>query len=141
MSLVDFIDSLNNWYIRRSRKRFWKSENDRDKEQAYQTIWYALMNLVKVAAPFVPFIAEEIYQNLKTDSMPESVHLCDFPVAKEENRDYILERKMELTRQAVSMGRALRSAHNLKTRQPLKAIYMVTKDSSEKKISFLKWEI
>lgn len=128
---VKFIDSLNNWYIRRSRKRFWKSENDGDKMQAYQTMWYALINLVKVACPFVPFVAEEIYQNIKTDDMPESVHLCDFPVAREENRDYDLERKMSLTRQTVSMGRGLRSLHNLKTRQPLKALHLVTKDEKE----------
>ncbi|QEN04010.1 isoleucine--tRNA ligase [Thiospirochaeta perfilievii] len=131
---VKFIDSLNNWYIRRSRKRFWKSESDNDKTEAYQAIWYALMNLVKVACPFVPYISEEIYQNLRTEDMPESVHLCDFPVAKVENRDERLELKMSLTRQAVSMGRALRSLHTLKTRQPLKSMFMVTRDENEKSV-------
>ncbi len=131
---VKFIDSLNNWYIRRSRKRFWKSESDTDKAQAYQSIWYALMNLVKVACPFIPYISEEIYQNLKTDDMPESIHLCDFPVAKAENRDERLELKMSLTRKAVSMGRALRSLHTLKTRQPLKSMFMVTTDIDEKSV-------
>ncbi|MGL1893311.1 MAG: isoleucine--tRNA ligase [Spirochaetaceae bacterium] len=131
---VKFIDSLNNWYIRRSRKRFWKSESDTDKQQAYQSIWYALMNLVKVACPFIPYISEEIYQNLKTDDMPMSIHLCDFPVAKAENRDDRLELKMSLTRQAVSMGRALRSLHTLKNRQPLKSMFMVTKNADEKSV-------
>ncbi|OQY40638.1 MAG: isoleucine--tRNA ligase [Spirochaetaceae bacterium 4572_7] len=131
---VTFIDSLNNWYIRRSRKRFWKSESDSDKQEAYQTIWYALMNLVKVSCPFIPYISEEIYQNLKTDDMPDSVHLCDFPVANQDNIDTKLENKMSLTRQAVSMGRALRSVHTLKTRQPLKAMFMVTKDSDAKSV-------
>jgi len=132
--IIKFIDSLNNWYIRRSRKRFWKSESDSDKMEAYQSIWYALMNLVKVSSPFIPFISEEIYRNIKTDDMPESVHLCDFPVAKTENRDERLELKMSLTRQAVSMGRALRSLHNLKTRQPLKSMFMVTRDENEKSV-------
>ena len=132
--IINFIDLLNNWYIRRSRRRFWKSENDGDKMQAYGTLWSALMTLVKVASPFIPFVTEEIYRNLKTDDMPESIHLCDYPVADEDVRDRILERKMELTQQAVSMGRALRSMHNLKTRQPLKALHLVTRDVEEKKI-------
>jgi len=132
--IVNFIDLLNNWYIRRSRRRFWKSENDGDKMQAYGTLWTALMTLVKVATPFIPYVTEEIYMNLKTDDMPESIHLCDYPVADEKLRDRILERKMELTQQAVSMGRALRSMHNLKTRQPLKALHLVTRDLEEKKI-------
>ncbi|MDC7239678.1 MAG: isoleucine--tRNA ligase [Spirochaetales bacterium] len=132
--ILKFIDLLNNWYIRRSRRRFWKSENDGDKMQAYGTLWHALITLVKVASPFIPFVTEEIYQNLRTDSMPESIHLSDYPVAKEEDRDQILERKMELTQQAVSMGRALRAMHNLKTRQPLKAMHLVTRNAEEKKI-------
>jgi isoleucyl-tRNA synthetase len=118
--IVAFIDSLNNWYIRRSRRRFWKSENDDDKNQAYQTLWHALITLTKVAAPFIPFVTEEIYQNLKTDDMAESVHLAQWPVATDNRRDRELERKMELTRQSVSMGRALRIQHKLKTRQPLR---------------------
>ena len=132
--IVNFIDLLNNWYIRRSRRRFWKSENDGDKMQAYGTLWSALMTLVKVASPFIPFVTEEIYHNLKTDDMPESIHLCDYPVADEDVRDRVLERKMDLTQQAVSMGRALRSMHNLKTRQPLKALHLVTRDVEEKTI-------
>jgi isoleucyl-tRNA synthetase len=132
--LVEFIDSLNNWYIRRSRRRFWRSENDLDKQQAYQTLWTVLIRLVQAAAPFIPFITEEIYLNLKTKDMPESVHLCDFPAPRAGIRDEELERKMKLTRQAVSMGRALRANYNLKIRQPLKAFHLVTKDKDEQKV-------
>ncbi len=132
--IVKFIDLLNNWYIRRSRRRFWKSENDGDKMQAYGTLWSALITLVKVASPFIPFVSEEIYRNLKTEGMSDSVHLCDYPVADKDVRDLVLEKKMDLTQQAVSMGRALRSMHNLKTRQPLKALHLVTRDLEEKKI-------
>jgi isoleucyl-tRNA synthetase len=139
--IVAFIDSLNNWYIRRSRRRFWKSENDGDKDQAYKTLWHALITLTKVAAPFIPFVTEEIYSNLKTGEMVESVHLADWPVADESRRDPELERKMELTQQAVSMGRALRTQHKLKTRQPLKALHLVTRDKAEKTILYEMSEI
>ncbi len=132
--IVSFVDLLNNWYIRRSRRRFWKSENDGDKMQAYGTLYHALMTVIKIAAPIIPFVTEEIYQNLKTDKMPDSVHLCDFPVSDVGARDTELELKMSLTQQAVSMGRALRSMHNLKTRQPLKALHLVTRNLNEKKV-------
>ena len=130
--ILNFIDLLNNWYIRRSRRRFWRSENDSDKTQAYQTLYSVLMKLITVACPFIPFVTEEIYLNLKADDAPESVHLCDWPVYEEARRDFDLEHKMAVTRQAVSMGRALRSMHSLKTRQPLKALNLVTRDRSEK---------
>ena len=91
---VRFIEDLTNWYIRRSRRRFWKSLDDGDKTQAYQTLNYVLLQLSKIAAPFVPFISETIYQNLRTDAMPESVHLCDFPMADGSNRDPDLETEM-----------------------------------------------
>ena len=133
-SFVSFIDRLNNWYIRRSRRRFWKSENDLDKEQAYQTLYSVLMKYIKLACPVIPFITEDIYQNLKTDSMPESIHLCDYPEANESLRDEALEKKMDVTQHAVSMGRALRANFSLKIRQPLKAIYLVTRDPEEKTI-------
>jgi isoleucyl-tRNA synthetase len=97
--IVSFIDSLNNWYIRRSRRRFWKSENDGDKEQAYQTLYSVLMTLTTVAAPIIPFMTEEIYRNLRTPDLPESVHLQDYPVADESRRDVELERKMTITRE------------------------------------------
>jgi len=134
--IISFIDQLNNWYIRRSRRRFWKSENDGDKMQAYGTLYHALMTVIKVAAPIIPFVTEEIYQNLKTDDMPDSIHLCDYPVPDSASRDNELELKMSLTQQAVSMGRALRSMHNLKTRQPLKALHLVTRNKEEKKVLF-----
>ncbi len=133
-ALIEFIDLLNNWYIRRSRRRFWKSENDLDKEQAYQTLYTVLMKYITLACPVIPFITEEIYQNLKNENMPDSIHLCDYPVADEKLRDIVLEKKMEVTRNAVSMGRALRSNFSLKIRQPLKAIYLVTRDPEEKTI-------
>jgi isoleucyl-tRNA synthetase len=134
--MVEFIDLLNNWYIRRSRRRFWRSEtkNDLDKRQAYQTLYHVLITLVRVAAPIIPFITEEIYRNLKHKGLPESVHLTDFPTHDPERRNLDLEQKMKLTRQAVSMGRALRTMHNLKIRQPLKALHLVTKDQQEKRI-------
>ncbi len=132
--IVAFIDQLNNWYIRRSRRRFWRSVNDNDKRQAYQTLYSVLLTLTKVAAPVMPFITEEIYGNLRTDAMPDSVHLCDYPVADESKRDLVLERKMGATQRAVRMGRALRSMHSLRNRQPLKAIHLVTKDTEEHKI-------
>lgn len=132
--VAEFIDLLNNWYIRRSRRRFWRSENDQDKRQAYETLYAVLMKLIQVAAPVIPFITEEIFRNLRTDAYPESVHHCDFPRADENRRDLELEKKMNITRQAVSMGRALRSMHSIKIRQPLKAIHLVTIDKEEKKV-------
>jgi len=134
--IVEFIDLMNNWYIRRSRRRFWRpeSKNDVDKRQAYESLHSVLITLVQVAAPFIPFITEEIYGHLKAEGMPESVHLTDFPVYDPGRRDLELEQKMKLTRQAVSMGRALRALHNLKIRQPLKALHLVTKDQQEKRI-------
>ncbi|MFP4330571.1 MAG: isoleucine--tRNA ligase [Spirochaetaceae bacterium] len=132
--VVDFIDLLNNWYIRRSRRRFWKSENDSDKRQAYETLYAVLLKLTTVAAPIIPFVTEEIYRNLRKEGDPESVHLCDYPVSREALRDFELEQKMATTRKAVSMGRAIRSLHNLKIRQPLQAIHLVTRDEQERRI-------
>ncbi|MBR2720065.1 MAG: class I tRNA ligase family protein, partial [Lentisphaeria bacterium] len=113
-----FIDDLTNWYIRRSRRRFWKSDSDSDKLEAYQTLHYVLLLFAKTAAPFIPFTTEAIYQALKTPGMPESVHLCDYP-EPDDCRDEYLEKQMELTMLAVSQGRFLRTANNLKVRQPL----------------------
>ncbi len=132
--VAEFIDSLNNWYIRRSRRRFWRSGNDKDKQQAYETLYTVLMKLITVAAPFIPFITENIFQNLRRDDQRQSVHLCDFPVENGDLRDKELEKKMSITRQAVRMGRALRSMHSIKIRQPLKAIHLVTLDKKEKKV-------
>ncbi|MFO7821668.1 MAG: isoleucine--tRNA ligase, partial [Lentisphaeria bacterium] len=121
-----FIDDLTNWYIRRSRRRFWKSSNDADKDQAYATLHYVLVTFTKIAAPFIPFVTEEIYQNLRTDDMPESVHLCDFPEAKNDYQDTDLDRRMSNTMGAVSLGRYLRSQTALRTRQPLRSAILVS---------------
>ncbi len=123
---VQFIDDLTNWYIRRSRRRFWKSSNDNDKLQAYRTLYNVLLRLSKIAAPFVPFISEEIYRNLRTPDMPVSVHLCDFPLARSEGRNRELEARMEAVLEVVSLGRQLRTEHNLKVRQPLAGIHVVS---------------
>ncbi|MFA5513634.1 MAG: isoleucine--tRNA ligase [Sphaerochaetaceae bacterium] len=133
-AIVNFLDALNNWYIRRSRRRFWRSENDRDKKQAYDTLYRVLMEVIRVAAPVIPFTTEEIYLNLRADNLPLSVHLDNFPQYDESQRDYQLEAEMNLTRQAISMGRSLRSAHNLKIRQPLLKLILVTRDLKDRSI-------
>jgi isoleucyl-tRNA synthetase len=125
---VSFIDNLTNWYIRRSRRRFWKSQDDGDKQQANATLHYVLLQLSKIVAPFIPMISESIYSNLKTDDMHESVHLCDFPSTQADDKDVILEKQMELAMSIVKMGRQLRTDNNLKVRQPLATIHAVTKD-------------
>ena len=123
---VNVVEDLTNWYIRRSRRRFWKSQNDDDKMHAYRTLRYVLVQLSKVAAPFTPFISEAIYRNLKGESMPESVHLCDFPTANAAARDQELERCMALVQTVVKMGRQLRAENDLKVRQPLGNFYIVS---------------
>lgn len=125
---VQFIEDLTNWYIRRSRRRFWKSEDDTDKMQAYSTLYEVLIGLSKIAAPFTPFISETIYQNLKTDDMPESVHLCDFPTAADAKRDEVLEGQMAVVMSAVEQGRTLRGEYKLKNRQPLAKMHVVCDD-------------
>ncbi len=132
--LLSFIDSLNNWYIRRSRRRFWKSENDGDKKMAYDTLYKVLMTFVKLACPIIPFLTEEMYQNLRRDDMPLSVHLCDWPKANEAERDGELENEMRLTMKTVTLGRALRSASQLKVRQPLSRFFIVDRDEKERAI-------
>lgn len=132
--IVTFIDQLNNWYIRRSRRRFWKSENDGDKKEAYETLYIALKTLTLVAAPVIPFITETIWINLHNEGEPVSVHLCDFPVYDKVMRDEAIEFKMATVQKAVSMGRSLRYQFNLKVRQPLKAVELVTRDPDEKAV-------
>jgi isoleucyl-tRNA synthetase len=117
--LVGYIEDLTNWYIRRSRRRFWKSGDDADKAAAYATLHEALLRLCRVAAPFTPFVAEEIYRNLRTDGMPESVHLCDFPMPGELPRDEALEARMARTMALVGLGRSVRKDKQLNVRQPL----------------------
>ena len=125
---VAFIEDLTNWYIRRSRRRFWKAEDDHDKLEAYSTLYETLLGLCKIAAPFTPFIADNIYKNLKTTDMPISVHLCDFPRSEESERDLILESQMNLVICAVEQGRALRTEYKLKNRQPLSRLFVVCND-------------
>jgi len=125
---VKFVEDLTNWYIRRSRRRFWKSTNDGDKLCAYRTLRYVLVQLSKVAAPFTPFIAEEIYTNLKGEGDPESVHLCDFPTANAAARDLALEGRMAAVQTVVELGRRLRADNDLKVRQPLSAIRIAGAD-------------
>ena len=132
--IVSFIDELNNWYIRRSRRRFWRSENDNDKNEAYGSLYTVLKILTKVAAPFIPFVTENIYQNLRLENEPESVHLCDYPVYDSSYRDEELEFKMDTVQKAVSMGRSLRYQFNLKIRQPLRSVELVTRNPKEKSV-------
>ena len=125
---VAFIDDLTNWYIRRSRRRFWKSEDDGDKRCAYRTLRYVLVQLSKVAAPFCPFVSDRIYRNLRGASDPESVHLCDFPTANAAARDTALEADMALVQRVVSLGRQLRTETELKVRQPLACLRVAAVD-------------
>ena len=131
-AFVDFIEDLTNWYIRRSRRRFWKSDSDQDKIAAHTTLYTALLDLSRVIAPYVPFVADAIYCNLRTDSMPESVHLDLFPTPDASLRDAKLEERMDRVIRAASMGRALRVKHELKIRQPLSAVTLVTRDADER---------
>ena len=125
---VTFIEDLTNWYIRRSRRRFWKADDDIDKLQAYSTLYDTLLSLCKIAAPFTPFISERIYTNLRNENMPQSVHLCDFPTSADIKRDIVLEEQMKLVISAVEQGRALRTEYKLKNRQPLSKMFVVCKD-------------
>jgi isoleucyl-tRNA synthetase len=116
---VGFIDQLTNWYIRRSRRRFWSDQDTADRQEAFATLYYVLMNLAKIAAPFVPFIAEAIYRNVRHDGDPISVHLCHYPTYRAEWRDLDLEEGMAWLQKVVSLGHALRKDYKLKVRQPL----------------------
>ncbi|MCL1928679.1 MAG: class I tRNA ligase family protein, partial [Treponema sp.] len=145
--ILEFIDNLNNWYIRRSRRRFWKAAGapdssadagtsagtDSDKTDAYGALYDVLKTLVTVASPFMPFTTDAIWQNLKLDSDPISVHLADFPEPRENRRDRNLEFKMASVLHAVSMGRALRAQYNVKVRQPLNMVELVTRNNDERK--------
>jgi isoleucyl-tRNA synthetase len=116
---VGFVDQLTNWYIRRSRRRFWAEDDSQDRREAFATLYYVLVNLSKIAAPFVPFIAEAMYRNLRSDQDPISVHHCDYPVYHQEWRDPALEEGMASVQAVVSLGHSLRKEHKLKVRQPL----------------------
>lgn len=126
-ALQAFVDDMSNWYVRRSRDRFWGKDMPQDKINAYMTLYTALVTVCKLAAPMVPFMAEGIYQNLVCSldaSAPESVHLCDYPVAEPAHIDTQLEYDMDLVLEIVVLGRAARNAANLKNRQPLAQMYV-----------------
>lgn len=124
--LVGFVDELTNWYIRRSRRRFWKSDaGDADKLNAYRTLHHVLLVSSRVLAPFLPFVSEEIHRNLACGRGADSVHLEDFPSFDGSFHDPGLEHRMELARKAVALGRGLRSKHNVKVRQPLGLLTVV----------------
>ena len=130
-AMVSFVEKLTNWYIRRSRRRFWKSEDDADKSAAYATLYDVLVTFTKALAPVLPFVTERIYQNLVKSvdkEAPESIHLCDMPMADESLRDGELEEQMSLATRAVVLGRSLRSKHDLKVRQPLRKLYLLPPD-------------
>jgi isoleucyl-tRNA synthetase len=118
-AFTPFVDNLSNWYIRRSRKRFWKSEDDTDKEQAYETLYTVLLTLSKLMAPFTPFIAEEIYRGLTSE---KSVHLTEYPVADESLIDEKLSHDMKQARFIVTMGLKVRADAKVKVRQPLQKV-------------------
>lgn len=122
LSVETLLDDLTNWYVRRSRRRFWKSEQDADKNAAYATLYYVLVRLTKLLAPMTPFITEVMYQNLVRSVRPEaheSVHHCDWPVAAMETVDAELLRQMDLARRVASLGLGARGSANIKVRQPL----------------------
>jgi isoleucyl-tRNA synthetase len=124
-----FVDDLSNWYVRRSRRRFWKSESDADKSAAYATLHECLVTVAKLVAPFTPFIAEDMYQNLVRTydrSGPESVHLADYPTAEKAKIDAEVQRATDTVITVVSLGRAARSKAKLKVRQPLARIVIAT---------------
>ena len=126
-ALEEFVDEMSNWYVRRSRERFWAKGMEQDKINAYMTLYTALVTISKAAAPMIPFMTEDIYQNLVCTidkSAPESIHLCDFPAVCEDMIDKKLEEDMEDLLDIVVMGRACRNASNTKNRQPIGKMYV-----------------
>lgn len=126
-ALDEFVDEMSNWYVRRCRERFWAKGMEQDKINAYMTLYTALVTICKCAAPMVPFMTEEIYQNLVRSidtSAPESIHLCDFPVANEAYINEELEQNMEIVLKVKGMGHAARNTANIKIRQPLGTMFI-----------------
>ncbi len=126
-ALQEFVDDMSNWYVRRSRERFWAKGMEQDKINAYMTLYTALVTICKAAAPMVPFITEDIYRNLVCSidkNAPESIHLCDFPEVKREWIDPELEKNMDEVLRIVVMGRACRNAANIKNRQPIANMFV-----------------
>ena len=140
-AIQDFvIDELSNWYVRRSRRRFWSFELSEDKIQAYRTLYMVLLEISKLIAPFVPYLAEELFQNLKGG---ESVHLADYPVSEAQYIDAELQRDMQAVIDVVSLGRTARGESNLKIRQPLGVMYVPGKlrESLDKMLDLIKEEV
>ena len=126
-ALQDFVDDMSNWYVRRSRERFWAKGMEQDKINAYMTLYTALVTVSKTAAPMIPFMTEDIYQNLVRSidkDAPESIHLCDFPAVSEKIIDKELESNMDKVLKLVVMGRACRNTANIKNRQPIEKMYI-----------------
>ncbi len=126
-ALAEFVDDMSNWYVRRSRERFWAKGMEQDKINAYMTLYTALVTLSKAAAPMIPFMTEEIYQNIVRSvdkTAPESIHLCDFPAVHEEWIDAELEKNMENVLDIVVLGRACRNTAAIKNRQPIGKMYV-----------------
>ena len=126
-ALQEFVEDMSNWYVRRSRERFWAKGMEQDKINAYMTLYTALVTVSKAAAPMIPFMAEDIYRNLVCSvdsSAPESVHLCDFPRADASMSDPELEKNMDAALKIVVMGRACRNSANIKNRQPIGTMFI-----------------
>ena len=133
-ALQDFSDILSNWYVRRGRDRYWGSEMTEDKAAAYTVLWHVLVTFAKLTAPYTPFIAEEMYLNLVPaffENAPKSVHLCEFPVYEPSFVDTELEKGMDTVLDIVNLGRAARNTGNVKNRQPLSEMYVVTARAEE----------
>lgn len=128
-ALQEFVDDMSNWYVRRSRERFWAKGMEQDKINAYMTLYTALVTVCKAAAPLIPFMTEDIYQNLVRSidqTAPESIHLCDYPIAEEAYINKELEENMDQVLKIVVMGRACRNEANIKNRQPIGKMYLKT---------------
>ena len=129
-SVTKFIEDLSNWYVRRSRRRFWRSENNIDKKAAYSALYVVLVDLIKIISPIVPFVTEKIYQNLILNKeSKESIHLCDFPVFNKKLHDQELIDNIDTIISIVSLGRSARNRVSIKTRQPLQKIFIYMPDS------------
>lgn len=150
-SITEFVTELSTWYVRRSRRRFWKSENDSDKIFAYETLYYVLKELSKVIAPFAPFYAEELYSGLRLESDSESVHLESYPEMKEYDKEILAS--METARKVVELGLSERAANKIKVRQPLQSItyhdkklnseleQIITEEVNVKQVNFAEGDI
>lgn len=127
--LVGFVEQLTNWYIRRSRSRFWADEDTPDRREAFSTLHAVLLDVVKVASPFIPFLTETIYQQIKNLNSLESVHLCDYPSYQELLRNEELEKEVDAAQMAVSLGHSLRKEYKMKVRQPLGRAHVITSNA------------